>query len=107
MNDISVHPATLRSSANGVQGATGQVGAASGHWLDASSTAAAALTGWQSGSTLKGCTDAWQTHIASIVDQLNVYAGQLSDSAQSYDAAEQEAHRRIAAALTDLNATES
>ncbi|MDH6139260.1 uncharacterized protein YukE [Kitasatospora sp. GP30] len=107
MNDISVHPGTLRTSADGLQTTAGQVGPAAGHWLDASATAAASMAGWQSGPALKDCADNWQTHIKSIVDQLHTYAGQLRDSAQSYDAAEQEANRRITEALTDLNSTES
>jgi uncharacterized protein YukE len=107
MYDISVHPDTLRSSASGIQDAAGQTGAAAGHWLDASASAAASLAGWQSGAALKDCADNWQTHIKSIVDQLHVYAGQLRDSAQSYEVTDQEASRRLSAALSDLNSPEN
>jgi uncharacterized protein YukE len=107
MNDIHVRTDALRQSANGLQDAAEQVGPASGHWLDASFTAAATLAGWESGSALKDCADAWQTHMKSVVDQLHTYAEQLRDSAHSYDAADQEATRRLGAALTDLNAAGS
>ncbi|CAM5686219.1 type VII secretion target [Kitasatospora aureofaciens] len=104
MNDIHIRTDVLRQSAAGLQAAAAAVGPA-GHWLDTSFTAAATMTAWESGPALKDCATAWQTHMKSALDQLHVYAEQLRNSAHSYDKAEQEAARRLAAAVTDLQGT--
>ncbi|MEV7596327.1 type VII secretion target [Kitasatospora sp. NPDC089797] len=101
MNDIHVRTDVLRQSASDLKDAAAAVGP-DGHWLDNSFTAAATMTAWESGPALKDCATAWQTHMKSAVDQLHRYAEQLHGSAHSYDQAEQEANRRLAAALTDL-----
>ncbi|MFF1874883.1 type VII secretion target [Streptomyces sp. CB03911] len=106
MNDIHVHTGTLRQVADGLGGAATLVGPAAGHWLDQSYPAASTLAGWESGSALKDCADAWQTHMKSVVAQLHTYAEQLRDSAHNYDAADEEANRRFGAALADLQSQE-
>ncbi|GAA2259692.1 MULTISPECIES: type VII secretion target [Kitasatospora] len=106
MNDIHVLTDTLRQSANGLQNTAEQIGPAAGHWLDNSFTAADTLAGWESGPALKSCADAWQAHMKYVVDQLHTYAEQLRNSAHSYDTAEEEATRRLGAALADLHSTE-
>lgn len=106
MNDIHVRTETLRTSAAGLQNTAERIGPAAGHWLDDSFTAAATLSGWESGPALRACAEAWQTHMTAVVGQLHTYADQLRDSAHSYDTAEQESVRRLGAALADLHSAE-
>ncbi|MEV4611187.1 type VII secretion target [Kitasatospora sp. NPDC049258] len=104
MHDIHVRTAGLHSASEAVRTSSTQLGGRTGHWLDGSLTAAAAHGEWWSGPALRECADAWQTHMTSVVQQLHTYADQLRDSAHSYDAAEQEAARRLDQASRDLNA---
>ncbi|WP_327067565.1 hypothetical protein OG500_17255 [Kitasatospora sp. NBC_01250] len=67
MNDIRVHPDTLRTAAAAVQDTTAGTGPARGHWLDASFTAAGGMTGWEPGGALGDCTHGWQTQRAGPV----------------------------------------
>ncbi|MFF7634139.1 WXG100 family type VII secretion target [Kitasatospora sp. NPDC008050] len=104
MNDIQVHPDTLRAAATSVEGTADRTAPALGHWLDASFRAAGGLTGWESGGALNDCTQGWQAHISAVLQQLQSYADQLRTSANSYDAVDQEAARRFRQAVADLNA---
>ncbi|MFI2606606.1 hypothetical protein [Kitasatospora sp. NPDC018619] len=65
------------------------------------------MSAWACGPALKDCADAWQAHVKSAVDQLNLQSQQLNDSALSYDQADREYPRRLGAALGDLGGTAS
>ena len=105
MSGIHVRTAAVRGSAGALRGVAGGVGQRSGHWLDASFGAALSHGGWESAGALSGCAQAWQRHMETVVKQLHAYADQLDDSADSYDAADAEATRRLQQALTELNAS--
>ncbi|GAA1262664.1 hypothetical protein GCM10009665_60390 [Kitasatospora nipponensis] len=104
MNDINVRPEGLRTTSASVRTTSGQLAPKAGHWLDASFAAQAPYTGWESAGALNDAANAWQTHIASVVQQLQTYADQIDQSANAYDAVNQEATRRFNQALSDLNA---
>ncbi|MDH6117306.1 uncharacterized protein YukE [Kitasatospora sp. GAS204A] len=104
VNDIQIHPGGVRTTAAAVNTIADQSSPAAGHWLDDSLTVAQAQPAWQSSAALVTCTDNWQAHLNGIVSQLQTYSAQLSQSADSYDAADAEAQRRFAQSLTDLNA---
>jgi hypothetical protein len=102
--DIHIRTDALRESSNGLRTVADQVGSQSGHWLDQSFATALSHGGWASSGALLGCANAWQNHMSAVVRQLHDYADRLNHSAGSYDAADQEATRRLRQALTDLDA---
>ncbi|WP_371479902.1 hypothetical protein [Kitasatospora sp. NBC_00315] len=104
MFDIRIRPDGLHQASGALGATSAHVGERSGHWLDGSLIAAGAYPEWAAGPALQECAQAWQTHMTSVVQQLQTYSEQLRDSAHSYDAANEEAGRRFDQAARDLNA---
>ncbi len=104
MFDIHIRPEGLHRASGALSTTSAHLGQRSGHWLDGSLSAAAAYPHWEAGPALRECAQAWQAHMASVVQQVQTYAEQLRDSAHSYDAANEEAGRRFDLAAADLDA---
>ena len=102
MFDIRIRPERLHAVSGALSTTSAHVGEKAGYRLDGSLSAAAAYPDWAAGPALQGCAQAWQTPMASVVQQLQTYAEQLRDSAHSYDAANEEAVRRFDPASCDL-----
>ncbi|TQF02305.1 hypothetical protein E6W39_08480 [Kitasatospora acidiphila] len=100
MNDINIHPDNVRASAGAIQDAAGQTGI---HHLDDSFTVAAADSSWQTAGAVTRCATAWQGRLTTVTTQLQQYADQLKQSADSYDAANTEAVQRLQQAFAQLN----
>ncbi|MDH6145881.1 MULTISPECIES: type VII secretion target [Kitasatospora] len=100
MYNISIHPDNVRASATAIQDAAGQTG---GHQLDDSRTVAATNFSWETAGAVTRCATAWQGRLNDLTGQLQQYADQLKQSADSYDAANTEAMNRLQQAFTALN----
>ncbi|MFJ5803035.1 WXG100 family type VII secretion target [Streptomyces decoyicus] len=72
------------------------------HVLDSSRDVYFDAMFWKSGNAVMSCRTAWQDHMIELAENMGELGQRLQDSADGYDAADQEAVARLRAGMKDL-----
>ncbi|MFC5246104.1 WXG100 family type VII secretion target [Streptomyces nigrescens] len=102
MGDIRVDTAKVRSTGDDMKALSSDTQRRLSHSLDSSQDVYFDAMFWKSGNAVESCRTAWQDHMIELAKKMGELGQRLQDSADSYDAADQEAVARLRAGMQDL-----
>ncbi|MCL7495680.1 type VII secretion target [Streptomyces sp. MCA2] len=102
MGDIRVDTAKVRSTGDDMKALSSDTQRRLSHVLDSSQDVYFDSMFWKSGNAVMSCRTAWQDHMIELVKKMGELGQRLQDSADGYDAADQEAVARLRAGMKDL-----
>ncbi|WP_406478223.1 WXG100 family type VII secretion target [Streptomyces platensis] len=102
MGDIRVDTAKVRSTGDDMKALSSDTQRRLSHVLDSSQDVYFDAMFWKSGNAVQSCHTAWQNHMIELAKKMGELGQRLQDSADGYDAADQEAVARLRAGMKDL-----
>ncbi|MEU7177603.1 MULTISPECIES: hypothetical protein [Streptomyces] len=102
MGDIRLDTTKVRNTGEDMKALSNDTQRRLGHTLDTTYDVYRDHMFWQCGSSLLACRDAWQGHMIELARQMGDLGQRLQDSADGYDAADQDAVARLRAGMKDL-----
>ncbi|MFG2529327.1 WXG100 family type VII secretion target [Streptomyces sp. NPDC048516] len=102
MGDIRVDTAKVRSTGDDMKALSSDTQRRLSHVLDSSQEVYYDAMFWKSGNAVMSCRTAWQDHMVDLAKRMGDLGQRLQDSADGYDAADQEAVARLRAGMKDL-----
>ncbi|MEU8780731.1 type VII secretion target [Streptomyces sp. NPDC048637] len=102
MGDIRVDTAKVRSTGDDMKALSSDTQRRLSHSLDSSQDVYFDAMFWKSGNAVESCRTAWQDHMIELAKRMGELGQRLQDSADGYDAADQEAVARLRAGVKDL-----
>ncbi|MFE7781398.1 WXG100 family type VII secretion target [Streptomyces nigrescens] len=102
MGDIRVDTAKVRTTGDDMKALSSDTQRRLSHSLDSSQDVYFDAMFWKSGNAVESCRTAWQDHMIELAKKMGELGQRLQDSADGYDAADQEAVARLRAGMQDL-----
>ncbi|WP_157880050.1 type VII secretion target [Streptomyces natalensis] len=102
VGDIRVDTAKVRSTGDDMQALSSDTQRRLSHVLDSSWEVYYDALLWKSGNAVTSCRTAWEDHMVELAKKMGELGQKLQDSADGYDAADQEAVSRLRAGMQDL-----
>ncbi|WP_438490067.1 hypothetical protein [Streptomyces sp. S186] len=102
MSDVQVDTAKVRGTGEDMKALSSDTQRRMRHALDSTDDVYRDHMFWECGNHLLVCRDTWVDHMVGLAKKMGDLGERLQDSADSYDAADQEAVSRLRAAMTDL-----
>ncbi|MEU5212543.1 type VII secretion target [Streptomyces sp. NPDC020742] len=102
MGDIRVDTAKVRNTGEDMKALSRDTQRRLGHALDDTHEVFYEHMYWECGDTLEACRQTWQDHMIQLARKMGDLGQRLQDSADGYDAADQEAVARLRAGMQDL-----
>ncbi|MGY5131438.1 type VII secretion target [Streptomyces nigrescens] len=102
MGDIRVDTAKVRSTGDDMKALSSDTQRRLSHSLDSSQDVYFDAMFWKSGNAVESCRTVWQDHMIELAKKMGELGQRLQDSADGYDAADQEAVARLRAGMQDL-----
>ncbi|MCZ1008615.1 WXG100 family type VII secretion target [Streptomyces lydicus] len=102
MGDIRVDTAKVRGTGDDMKALSSDTQRRLSHVLDSSQEVYYDAMFWKSGNAVMSCRNAWQDHMVDLAKRMGELGQRLQDSADGYDAADQEAVARLRAGMKDL-----
>ncbi|MFB7630075.1 type VII secretion target [Streptomyces sp. NPDC056149] len=102
VSDVWVNTAKVRGTGEDMKALSSDTQRRMQHALDSTDDVYRDHMFWECGDTLLVCRDTWRDHMVELAKKMGDLGQRLQDSADSYDAADQDAVARLRSAMTDL-----